>query len=188
MRAKTPLGALPSQPTGSSYLYATPPRSSTCTPVFFLVVAAYGFIRSMGPGRRNARCSSNITASEAATILQQRDRKKDNPAHAQSRATAEADVWARPSGAIANQKTRAGKGGSAAESIWTNEQMGSALVSRRPARFTQGDVARAIRATKAAGAPSVQIKPDGTIIVFLLKPAAEPETNEAVEPEEHFVL
>ena len=61
-------------------------------------------------------------------------------------------------------------------------------MSRRPARFTQGDVARAIRAAKAAGAPSLQIKPDGTIIVNLLKPTAAQETNEAVEPEEHFVL
>ncbi|MBV9557021.1 MAG: hypothetical protein JO254_08060 [Pseudolabrys sp.] len=61
-------------------------------------------------------------------------------------------------------------------------------MSRRPARFTQGDVARAIRAAKAAGASSLQIKPDGTIIVNLLKPGAEQETDEAVEPEEHFVL
>lgn len=61
-------------------------------------------------------------------------------------------------------------------------------MSRRPARFTQGDVARAIRAAKTAGASSLQIKPDGTIIVNLLKPTAEQETDEAVEPEEHFVL
>ena len=60
-------------------------------------------------------------------------------------------------------------------------------MGRRPARFTQGDVARAIRAAKAAGAPSLQIKPDGTII-DLLKPTAVQETDKAVEPEEHFVL
>ena len=61
-------------------------------------------------------------------------------------------------------------------------------MSRRPARFTQGDVARAIRAAKAAGASSLQIKPDGTIIVHLLKSTTLQETDEAVEPEEHFVL
>jgi len=75
-----------------------------------------------------------------------------------------------------------------AESIWTDQQMEGVLMSRRPARFTQGDVARAIRAAKAAGAPSLQIKPDGTIIVNLLKSPAVQETDEAVEPEEHFVL
>jgi hypothetical protein len=61
-------------------------------------------------------------------------------------------------------------------------------VSRRHARFTQGDVARAIRAAKAAGAPSLQIKPDGTIIINLLRSTAVQEADEAVEPEEHFVL
>jgi len=66
--------------------------------------------------------------------------------------------------------------------------MEAALMSRRPVRFTQGDVTRAIRAAKAAGAPSLQIEPDGTIIVNLLKPIAEQETDQAVEPEEHFVL
>lgn len=66
--------------------------------------------------------------------------------------------------------------------------MEGVLMGRRPARFTQGDVARAIRAAKAAGAPSLQIKPDGTIIVDLLKSTPVQETDEAVEPEEHFVL
>jgi hypothetical protein len=93
-----------------------------------------------------------------------------------------------PSEAIANQKTPAREASSLAESIWTDQQMEGFLMSRRPARFTQGDVARAIRATKAAGAPSLQIKPDGTIIVSLLKSAAVQETDEAVEPQAHFVL
>jgi hypothetical protein len=83
---------------------------------------------------------------------------------------------------------RVRKGGSLAEGVRTNQQTGLAFMSRRPARFTQGDVARAIRAAKAAGASSLQIKPDGTIIVNLLKPTAEQDANEAVEPEEHFVL
>jgi hypothetical protein len=87
-----------------------------------------------------------------------------------------------------NQKKQIREGRSAAESIWTNQQLEGILMGRRPARFTQGDVARAIRAAKAAGASSLQIKPDGTIVVNLLKPTAEQETDEAVEPEEHFLL
>jgi hypothetical protein len=65
---------------------------------------------------------------------------------------------------------------------------GKGLMSRRQARFTQGEVARAIRAAKAAGAPSVRIKSDGTIIVDLVKYKEEQDIDEAVEPEEHFVL
>jgi hypothetical protein len=38
---------------------------------------------------------------------------------------------------------------------------------RRPATFTQADVARAIRAAKQAGADSVEVRPDGTIVVSL---------------------
>jgi hypothetical protein len=85
-------------------------------------------------------------------------------------------------------KTGPRESGFAPESIRTNQQMEAVLMSRRPVRFTQGDGTRAIRAAKAAGAPSLQIKPDGTIIVNLLKPIAEQETDQAVEPEEHFVL
>jgi hypothetical protein len=61
-------------------------------------------------------------------------------------------------------------------------------MSRRSARFTQGEMARAIRAAKAAGALSVRIKPDGTIIVDLIAYNEEQGSNETVEPEEHFVL
>jgi hypothetical protein len=61
-------------------------------------------------------------------------------------------------------------------------------MSRRPARFTQSDVARAIRAAKAAGAPSLRIRPDGTIIVDLLKSEEEQSINEAIGLEEQFVL
>jgi len=49
-------------------------------------------------------------------------------------------------------------------------------------------MARAIRAAKAAGALSVRIKPDGTIIVDLIAYNEEQGSNETVEPEEHFVL
>lgn len=121
-------------------------------------------------------CSSNKT------------QKEDNPAHAQSRRRAEAHVSTVPSEAIEDQKPRVREGGSPAESILTDQQMEGTLMSRRPARFTQGDVARAIRAAKAAGVPSLQIKPDGTIIVDLLKSTAVQATDGAVEPEEHFML
>ncbi len=40
-------------------------------------------------------------------------------------------------------------------------------MSRRPATFTQADVARAIRAAKQAGAEFVEVRPDGTIVVLL---------------------
>jgi hypothetical protein len=47
---------------------------------------------------------------------------------------------------------------------------------RRPAAFTQADVARAIRAAKQAGANSVEVRPDGTIVVLLkCAPAAAPQ-------------
>jgi hypothetical protein len=40
-------------------------------------------------------------------------------------------------------------------------------MSRRPAHFTQADVARAIRALRQTGAPfvAVELKPDGTVMV-----------------------
>jgi pantoate kinase len=40
-------------------------------------------------------------------------------------------------------------------------------VSRRPARFTQADVTRAIRAAKQAGAGDVIVAPDGSIVIRL---------------------
>jgi hypothetical protein len=50
---------------------------------------------------------------------------------------------------------------------------------RRSATFTQADVARAIRAAKQAGAASVEVRPDGRIIVQLKQtpvvPASTPE-------------
>jgi hypothetical protein len=42
---------------------------------------------------------------------------------------------------------------------------------RRPARLTQADVARAIRAAKQAGADRVEVRPDGTIVVMLVPDA-----------------
>jgi hypothetical protein len=40
-------------------------------------------------------------------------------------------------------------------------------MARRPATFTQADVARAIRAARQAGAECVEVRPDGTIVVLL---------------------
>jgi hypothetical protein len=40
-------------------------------------------------------------------------------------------------------------------------------MARRPATFTQADVARAIRAARRAGAECVEVRPDGTIVVLL---------------------
>ena len=46
---------------------------------------------------------------------------------------------------------------------------------RRPAAFTQADVARAIRAAKQAGAESVEVRPEGTIVVLLKSAPAAPQ-------------
>lgn len=43
-------------------------------------------------------------------------------------------------------------------------------MSRRAAIITQADVARAIRAAKQAGAATVEVRPDGTIIVRVNAP------------------
>lgn len=40
-------------------------------------------------------------------------------------------------------------------------------MSRTPAKFTQADVARSIRAAKQAGAGAVELRPDGTIRIDL---------------------
>ena len=58
-------------------------------------------------------------------------------------------------------------------------------MSRTPARFTQADVARTIRAAKQAGAGAVELLPDGTIRIRLdgaEKPAPP------VEPDREVVL
>jgi len=46
-------------------------------------------------------------------------------------------------------------------------------MSRTPARITQADVARVIRAAKQAGAGSVEVSPDGTIRVRLAPDAGD---------------
>jgi hypothetical protein len=57
-------------------------------------------------------------------------------------------------------------------------------MSRTPARFTQADVARAIRAAKQAGAGSIEILPDGTIRIYL----AGERADRKCAPESEVVL
>jgi hypothetical protein len=63
---------------------------------------------------------------------------------------------------------------------------GGSLMSRTAARFTQADVARSIRAAKQAGAGSVELRPDGTILISLDSTADKPETRN--EPEQQEVV
>jgi hypothetical protein len=47
-------------------------------------------------------------------------------------------------------------------------------VSNRPARITRVEIERAIRAAKQAGADSVEIRPDGSILVHI-SPQLQPQ-------------
>jgi hypothetical protein len=58
---------------------------------------------------------------------------------------------------------------------------------RRPARITQADVARAVRAAKQAGADHVEVRPDGTILVKL-SPDSPSDRPAPLEPEREVVL
>lgn len=60
-------------------------------------------------------------------------------------------------------------------------------MGRGPAKFTQSDVARAIRAAKREGAPAVEIKPDGTILVSL-SPTHTDAEEKPPKPEREIVL
>lgn len=60
-------------------------------------------------------------------------------------------------------------------------------MSRAPARFTQADISRAIRAAKQAGAGSVVVRPDGSI-VFNLAPDGGDNPPKALEPATGVVL
>jgi hypothetical protein len=59
-------------------------------------------------------------------------------------------------------------------------------MSRTPARFTQADVARSIRAAKQAGAAAVELRPDGTIRIRLESVEEKQETQD--EPDREVVL
>ena len=56
---------------------------------------------------------------------------------------------------------------------------------RTPARFTQADLARSIRAAKQAGAGTVELLPDGTIRICLDTPE---KPMQPVEPDREVVL
>jgi hypothetical protein len=58
-------------------------------------------------------------------------------------------------------------------------------MSRTPARFTQADLARSIRAAKQAGARTVELLPDGSIRILLY---GEEKPAQPVEPDREVVL
>jgi hypothetical protein len=58
-------------------------------------------------------------------------------------------------------------------------------VSRTPARITQADVARSLRAARQAGAAFVEVQPDGTIRIQLDAPPIAPTID---PPDEDFNL
>jgi hypothetical protein len=51
-------------------------------------------------------------------------------------------------------------------------------MSRRPATITQATVARTIRAARQAGAATVEVRPDGTIIVHIAAPPIAPDLDD----------
>lgn len=61
-------------------------------------------------------------------------------------------------------------------------------MSRTPARITQADVARAIRAARQTGAGSVLILPDGTIRIDLQGEGSGDEQQSSIVPEIEIVL
>lgn len=57
-------------------------------------------------------------------------------------------------------------------------------MSRRPAAFTQADIARAIRAAKQAGAAEVEVRVGGkTTILVRMESSTAPETSLELERE-----
>jgi hypothetical protein len=60
-------------------------------------------------------------------------------------------------------------------------------MSRAAARFTQADIARAVRAGKQAGASDVELRRDGTI-VLKLSPSSTGGQTESLEPECEVIL
>lgn len=61
-------------------------------------------------------------------------------------------------------------------------------MSRRPAKITQADVARAIRAAKQAGAAGVEVRPDGTIYVRLAVDETSTGAGPYIDPGGEIVL
>jgi len=60
------------------------------------------------------------------------------------------------------------------------------LMPRRPALFTQADIARAIRAARQSGAAEVEVRVAGASILVRLAPSTGAETP--LEPAEDIVL
>lgn len=61
-------------------------------------------------------------------------------------------------------------------------------MSRTPARITQADVARAIRAAKQAGAGCVDVMPDGTIRISLSPASTPTHRQERLAPDNEVIL
>ncbi len=61
-------------------------------------------------------------------------------------------------------------------------------MSRRPAKITQADVARTIRAAKQAGAAGVEVRPDGTIFVKLMDEGTSAGAVSRLDPDPEIVL
>ena len=61
-------------------------------------------------------------------------------------------------------------------------------MSRTPARITQADVARVIRAAQQCGAGSVRILRDGTITIDVQQGKAQANDEKEIEPEREIVL
>jgi len=60
-------------------------------------------------------------------------------------------------------------------------------MSRTPAKITQADVARALRAARQCGAASIEIKPYGTIQVIITTEMQKPEIK-MIAPEPEIIL
>ena len=61
-------------------------------------------------------------------------------------------------------------------------------MSRVPARITQADVARAIRAAKQTGAGCVDVMPDGTIRISLSPSSTPTHNTEGVAQDNEVIL
>jgi hypothetical protein len=61
-------------------------------------------------------------------------------------------------------------------------------MSRRPAKITQADVARAVRAARQAGAGTVRLLPDGTICIDIQAQRVENKPENAVDADKDITL
>lgn len=61
-------------------------------------------------------------------------------------------------------------------------------MSRTPARVTQADIARALRAAQQTGAGQVRVMPDGTILIDPQAAKAEDSQETSLAPEREIAL